>query len=62
MARPTHGYVNAAGEKIPGTTTIIGRFKESGGLIQWAYARGKPRSIYMTNGTQRGRRAQLPMT
>jgi hypothetical protein len=41
MARPTHGYVNAAGEKIPGTTTIIGRFKESGGLIQWAYARGK---------------------
>ena len=41
MGRPTHGYRNAAGEKIPGTTTIIGRFKESGGLLQWAFKQGQ---------------------
>lgn len=40
MARPAHGYRNAAGAKIPGTTTIIGRFKESGGLLQWAFKQG----------------------
>lgn len=39
--RPKGGYVNAVGQKVPGTTTIIGRFKESGGLIQWAYNCGK---------------------
>lgn len=39
--RPKGGYKNAAGEKVPGVTTIIGRFKESGGLIQWAYNCGK---------------------
>jgi hypothetical protein len=41
MGRPTQGYYNAAGDKIPGTTTIIGRFKESGGLVQWAYKSGR---------------------
>jgi hypothetical protein len=41
MGRPTTGYRNAAGEKIPGTTTIIGRFKESGGLLQWAFKQGQ---------------------
>lgn len=41
MARPTHGYKNAAGDHIPGTTTIIGRFKESGGLLQWAFKQGQ---------------------
>lgn len=41
MGRPTTGYKNAAGEKIPGTTTIIGRFKESGGLLQWAFKQGQ---------------------
>lgn len=39
--RPKSGYLNAKGEKVPGTTTILGRFKESGGLIQWAYNCGK---------------------
>src|SRR5690349_13578801 len=37
MGRPTQGYKNAAGDRIPGTTTIIGRFKESGGLLHWAF-------------------------
>ncbi len=41
MARPTAGYKNAAGMKVPGVTTILGRWKESGGLIVWAYNRGK---------------------
>lgn len=39
--RPTGGYKNAAGKRIPGVTTITGRFKESGGLIQWAYNCGR---------------------
>jgi hypothetical protein len=39
--RPREGYKNALGEKIPGTTTIIGRFKESGALIYWAWTVGK---------------------
>lgn len=41
MARPTQGYRNSAGERIPGTTTIIGRWKESGGLLQWAFKQGQ---------------------
>lgn len=39
--RPKKGYFNAAGKRVPGVTTVIGRFKESGGLIQWAYNCGK---------------------
>ena len=53
MARPKGGYYNAAGVRLPGVTTIIGRFKESGGLIHWAaktaYQQGvdrKPLDIY----------------
>lgn len=41
MGRPSQGYYNAAGDKLPGTTTIIDRFKDSGGLIQWAYKSGR---------------------
>jgi len=36
MARPKSGYRLSNGERIPGVTTIIGRFKESGGLLWWA--------------------------
>lgn len=39
--RPKAGYKNAAGEKVPGVTTVIGRFKDSGALLHWAYAQGK---------------------
>lgn len=39
--RPKGGYQTKDGTKVPGTTTIIGRFKESGGLIQWAYQCGR---------------------
>jgi hypothetical protein len=41
MAHPKGGYRDADGQRIPGVTTVIGRFKESGGLIRWAYNRGR---------------------
>lgn len=41
MGRPKDGYFNAAGDRVSGTTTIIGRFKESGGLLQWAFKQGQ---------------------
>jgi hypothetical protein len=47
MARPSFGYKNSAGEKIPGTTTIIGRFKESGGLLQWAFKQGQSGAAHL---------------
>lgn len=39
--RPKAGYKNAAGESVPGVTTVIGRFKDSGALLFWAFAQGK---------------------
>lgn len=36
MPRPTAGYKNASGERIPSVTTILGRYKSAGGLIHWA--------------------------
>lgn len=41
MPTPAKGYFLADGSKVPGTTTIISRFKESGGLMQWAFQQGK---------------------
>ena len=41
MPHPKGGYRDADGKRIPGVTTVIGRFKESGGLIRWAYNRGR---------------------
>ncbi len=41
MARPADGYRLKDGTKIPGTTTITGRFGDKGGLIRWAYQQGK---------------------
>jgi hypothetical protein len=41
MPRPKNGYVNAAGQPIPGTHDITGRYKEMGGLMNWAYSQGK---------------------
>jgi hypothetical protein len=41
MPHPTGGYRNAAGLPVPGTTTIIGRFKDSGPLLHWAFGQGK---------------------
>ncbi len=41
MPTPSSGYRLPNGDKVIGTTTIIGRFKDSGGLIQWAYKQGR---------------------
>lgn len=38
--RPTE-YRTADGTRVSGVTTILGRFKESGGLLQWAFQQGK---------------------
>jgi hypothetical protein len=37
--RPS-SYKTKDGKRVPGTTTITGRFKESGGLIHWAWKQG----------------------
>lgn len=50
MARPTQGYYNAAGDKLPGTTTICAIAKESGGLIQWAYKQGREHERLVAQG------------
>lgn len=36
---PTTRYM-IDGERVPGTTTVVGRFKDSGGLIHWAWNLG----------------------
>lgn len=41
MPTPRKGYFTADGTRVPGTTTIIGRFKDSGALIKWAYRQGR---------------------
>jgi hypothetical protein len=40
MARPP-AYKLADGSRVPGVTTIINRFKDSGGLIHWAWEQGR---------------------
>ena len=39
MATPRKGYW-LEGKRLPSVTTILGRFKESGGLMHWAFAQG----------------------
>jgi hypothetical protein len=34
------GYKLAKGDRVPSVTTITGRFKDSGGLIHWAWTQG----------------------
>ncbi len=41
MAHPKGGYRTTDGTKVPGVTTILGRFKDSGGLLWWAFEQGK---------------------
>jgi len=41
MPHPKGGYRNKDGKRIPGVTTIIGRFKDSGALLWWAYSQGQ---------------------
>lgn len=41
MPTPKAGYTLKDGTKVPGTTTICGAYKDSGGLIHWAWNQGK---------------------
>ena len=41
MAHPKGGYKNKDGQRVLGVTTVIGRFKDSGGLLYWAFEQGK---------------------
>ena len=40
MPTPQHGYY-VGKERVPGTTTVISRFKDSGGLLHWAFKQGQ---------------------
>lgn len=62
MATPKLGYRSKGGDKLPSVTTILGRFKESGALMKWAYTTGRdhgrkealgqeaPESLYDVSG------------
>lgn len=62
MPTPRQGYRAADGNRIPSVTTILGRFKESGALMKWAYTTGRehgrleaegkdaPASLYEVSG------------
>jgi hypothetical protein len=45
MSRPVDGY-KIDGEKVPGVTTVISRWKESGGLVHWAWEQGRDGKDY----------------
>ncbi len=41
MPSPKGGYFLKDGTKVPGTTTICNAYKDSGGLLHWAWNQGK---------------------
>lgn len=41
MPTPKSGYHLKSGKQVPSVTTILSRFKESGGLLQWAFQQGR---------------------
>ena len=41
MPHPKGGYKLADNTRVPGVTTICGRFKDSGALLWWAFGQGK---------------------
>ena len=44
--RPKAGYFLADGTRVPSVTTVLGRFKDSGGLIHWAWTMGRDGKDY----------------
>lgn len=48
MPTPKAGYFLADGTKVVGVTTVLSRWKESGGLLQWAFKQGQTgaKSLY----------------
>ena len=45
---PTKPYKNEANKRVPSVTTVISRFKDSGGLIHWAWQCGADGKDYRT--------------
>ena len=43
---PRRDYRTKDGTRVPGVTTVIGRFKESGGLVHWAWELGREGKDY----------------
>src|SRR5271156_5885395 len=43
--RPS-SYKTADGKRVPGVTTILGKFKDAGGLIHWAWECGRDGKDY----------------
>jgi hypothetical protein len=41
MPTPKQGYFLADGTRVPGVTTILGRFKDAGPLMRWAWEEGR---------------------
>src|SRR3990172_5098664 len=46
MATAKGGYHTKDDSRVPGVTTVLGRFKEAGGLIHWAWQLGKEGKDY----------------
>lgn len=46
MPTPKGGYFLADGTRVPSVTTVLSRFKESGGLMHWAWTLGKDGKDY----------------
>lgn len=40
MPRPSNGYVNKAGNKVPGTNDITSRYGDKSALLHWAHKQG----------------------
>lgn len=47
------GYHNAKGDRLPSVTTVLGRFKESGALMQWAFKQGQSGAASLYEKTQK---------
>lgn len=54
MPTPRKGYFLADGTRVPSVTTVLGRFKEAGGLIHWAWNLGKEGKDYRSVRDQAG--------
>jgi len=46
MPSPRGGYYNKDGARVPSVTTVLSRFRESGGLVHWAWDLGKQQLDY----------------
>lgn len=52
MATARLGYKLADGTKVPSVTTILGKHKDVGGLLQWAYKTGRNHGVLEGSGKE----------